>query len=74
MASIADLGNAVAAQTQAVTDLQNHLANAGTTLDAADQATIDSVVSGLEANTAALQAIVTPVVAQPPAVEPPPVV
>jgi CheY-specific phosphatase CheX len=68
VSTISDLGAAVAANTQAVSDLQTHLANAGTTLDAADQAVVDGVVTGLEANTAALQAIVNPVVAQPPPV------
>ena len=68
VSTISDLGAAVAANTQAVTDLQNHLASAGTTLDAADQATVDGVVTSLSANTAALEAIVTPVVAQPPPV------
>jgi CheY-specific phosphatase CheX len=68
VSTIADLGTAVAANTQAVTDLQAHLAAAGTTLDAADQATVDGIVTGLEANTAALQAIVTPPVAVPPPV------
>lgn len=60
VSTIADLGTAVAANTQAVADLTAHLANQGTTLDAADQATVDGVVTALTANTAALEAIVSP--------------
>ena len=73
MSTIADLGTAVAANTQAVTDLQNHLANAGTVLDAADQAVVDGVVSSLGANTAALEAIVNPAAPPAPVVGPAPV-
>ena len=72
MSTIADLGTAVAANTQAVTDLQNHLANAGTILDAADQSTLDGVVSSLSANTAALESIVNPAAPPAPVVEPAP--
>lgn len=57
MASIQDLANDVAALTAAVATLA---APTGTTIDEADQATLDSADAAVQQATAAVQAFVTP--------------
>ena len=60
MASVADLTTSVAANTQAVADIQAHIASGGTVFSAADQTAFDAANSQVLVNNAALDAIATP--------------
>ena len=64
MATIGDLANDVAALTAAVATLA---APTGTSIDAADQATLDSADAAVQQATAAVTAFVTPPAPEEPA-------